>query len=96
MRIGKCITTYTGIDFYPLDPRIEDFSTRDIAHALSLLCRANGHYRHFYRVGQHSINGAKEARLRNYSQRVQLRCLLHDASEAYISHITRPVNLIDC
>ncbi|MFP3126448.1 MULTISPECIES: hypothetical protein [Bacillaceae] len=91
MRVGKCITTYTGIEFYPLDPRVQEVSTRDIAHALSLLCRANGHYRHFYSVGQHSLNCAKEARFRGYSERLQLACLLHDASEAYISDITRPV-----
>lgn len=91
MRIGKGMTTYTGLTFYPLDPQIEDVSTRDIAHSLALLCRANGHYRHFYSVGQHCLNCANEAKLRGYSKRIQLGCLLHDASEAYISDITRPV-----
>lgn len=91
MRKGKCITTYTGIEFYPLDPRMQDISTKDIAHALSLLCRANGHYRHFYSVAQHSLNCAKEAKHRGYSKQVQLACLLHDASEAYIFDVTRPV-----
>jgi hypothetical protein len=32
-----------------------------------------------------------EAHARGYSARVQLGCLLHDASEAYLSDITRPV-----
>jgi len=47
-----------------VDPRMQEVSTRDIAHALSLLCRAHGHYRHFYRIAQHSLNCAKEAQLR--------------------------------
>ena len=91
MRVGDYILTSRGIEFWPLDPRIEEISVSDIAHALSLTCRANGHYKNFYSVGQHSIYCAQEAKLRGYSKRVQLACLLHDGSEAYISDITRPV-----
>ena len=32
-----------------------------------------------------------EAKARGWSERLQLACLLHDASEAYISDIIRPV-----
>lgn len=85
------ITTYSGISFNPLNPKAEDISSEDIAHALSLLCRANGHFKHFYSVAQHSLNCAKEAKARHYSDRVQFACLLHDASEAYMSDVTRPV-----
>lgn len=91
MSAGNCITTYTGISFNPLDPKVHEISTTDIGHALSLICRANGHCRNFYSVAQHSLNCTKEARKRGYSERLQLACLLHDASEAYISDITRPV-----
>lgn len=91
MRKGNNIYTGTGIDFYPLDPKKEEVKIEDIAHALSLLCRGNGHLKHFYSVGQHCINCAFEAKERGYSEKVQKACLLHDASEAYISDITRPV-----
>ncbi len=77
--------------FDPLAPEKELIDITDIAHALSMLCRANGHFRSFYSVGMHSINCAKEAIARGYSRRVQLACLLHDASEAYLSDVTRPV-----
>ena len=87
----SCIKTYTGIMFDPLNPKPELMDIRDIAHALSMLCRANGHFRSFYSVGQHSVNCAREAAARGYSRRVQLACLLHDASEAYLSDVTRPV-----
>ena len=85
------IKTYTGVMFDPVHPEAERIDILDIAHALSMLCRANGHFRSFYSVGQHCINCAREAKARGYSERVQLACLLHDASEAYLSDVTRPV-----
>ena len=85
------IKTYTGVMFDPVNPESELIDILDIAHVLSMLCRANGHFRSFYSVGQHCINCAMEAKARGYSKRVQLACLLHDASEAYLSDVTRPV-----
>jgi len=85
------IVTYTGVEFYPLKSTPEDINAIDIAHSLSLMCRANGHMIRFFSVAQHSINCYYEAVARGYSKRVQLGCLLHDGSEAYISDITRPV-----
>ena len=85
------IMTYTKKMFDPLHPNVELIDIEDIAHALSMLCRANGHFKSFYSVAQHSINCMKEAKARGYSKRIQLACLLHDASEAYLSDVTRPV-----
>ena len=87
----SCIKTYTGVMFDPLNPNPELIDIRDIAHALSMLCRANGHFPAFHSVGQHCLECAREAQARGYSRRVQLACLLHDASEAYLSDVTRPV-----
>ncbi len=77
--------------FDPLRPNPELIDIRDIAHSLSMLCRANGHFRSFYSVGMHCINCANEAKARGYSKKLQLGCLLHDGSEAYLSDVTRPV-----
>ena len=55
------ITTFTGEDFAPRCPDPDKLHLRDIAHALSLLTRANGHFAQFYSVGQHSLNCAREA-----------------------------------
>ena len=74
-----------------INPEKELLRLEDIAHSLSLICRANGHMTHFYSVGQHSIACAKEALAREFSPRVALGCLLHDASEAYLSDVTRPI-----
>ena len=87
----SCIKTYTGVMFDPLNPEPALINDLDVAHALSMLCRANGHFKSFYSVGQHCLNCAREAQARGYSERVQLACLLHDASEAYLSDVTRPV-----
>ena len=85
------ITTVSGIHFYPLDPNPKDIDIEDIAHALSLICRANGHFKYFYSVAQHCIACAVEAAERGFSLEVILGCLLHDASEAYLCDVTRPV-----
>src|SRR5262245_14523978 len=52
------IQTYTGRKFYPFAPFINDIDPEDIAHALSLQCRWNGHIKavgSFYSVAQHAV-----------------------------------------
>lgn len=85
------ITTFTGKHFTPLDPLEKDIDIRDIAHALSLIIRAGGHYKEFYSVAQHSLHCAYEAMERCANPRLVLMCLLHDSAEAYIADVTRPV-----
>lgn len=88
------IATFTHKMFDPLQPDPALIDERDIAHALSLLCRANGHFPTFYSVCQHSIACREEAKARGLSKRIQLACLLHDGSEAYLSDVTRPVKAV--
>lgn len=85
------ITTVTGKHFDPMKPVDREIDIFDIAHALSLICRGNGHIKTFYSVAQHSIACAEEAFVRGYTPVVMMGCLLHDASEAYLSDVTRPV-----
>ena len=85
------ILTISGVFIDPFDAKPDQINVYDIAHALSLICRANGHIDHFYSVAQHCLNCVKEARARGFSKKIQLYCLLHDAAECYISDITRPV-----
>ena len=80
------ILTYTGRRFYPLTPRAEDVDILDIAHALSLICRFNGHVRSFYSVAQHCVLGSYLV----YPPSA-LAFLLHDAGEAYLCDVPRPV-----
>lgn len=85
------IKTYSKIKINPLNPDPNLILINDIAHSLSLMCRANGHVSDFFSVAQHSICCAEEALARGYSNRVALALLLHDGSEAYLADITRPV-----
>ena len=85
-RKGDWIQTYTGIPFYPLDPKPEDINIIDIAHSLSLQCRFTGHSDRFYSVAQHSLIVSDLCSPRN-----ALHGLLHDASEAYLTDVPRPI-----
>lgn len=80
------ILTYTGRRFWPLAPRIQDISIEDIAHALSNICRFTGHCRAFYSVAEHSLRASAHG-----PDYLKLALLLHDASEAYLCDISRPV-----
>ncbi len=91
MRRRDYITTYSGHQFSPLAPDVDAIDVRDIAHALARIGRANGHFSEFYSVGQHCLDCAREAMARGCSARQAFFCLLHDASEAYMSDITSPV-----
>jgi hypothetical protein len=85
-RKGDWAQTYTGKQFWPLDPSAEDVDIVDIAHGLSNLCRFNGHCRSFYSVAQHSV---LVSRIVNDSQ--ALPGLLHDASESYTGDLVSPL-----
>ncbi len=80
------IQTYTGKKFDLLNPSPEMINIRDIAHALSQICRFGGHTQSFYSVAQHSLI---------VSECVQpwdaLWALLHDGCEAYCQDLCRPL-----
>ena len=80
------INTYMGRQFWPLAPRVEDVDIEDIAHALSMQCRFTGHVREFYSVAQHCVLVAEHVPPGD-----RLWALLHDAPEAYLIDLARPV-----
>lgn len=80
------IQTASGDAFYPLRPTLESICLADIAHGLSNLCRYGGQCRRFYSVAEHSV-------LLSYAVPPSLArwALLHDASEAYLVDIPKPL-----
>lgn len=87
-RKGDWFTTFTGKRFYPLDPRPEDVCIEDIAHHLSMITRYNGALARFYSVAQHSVFVAQEVNSMNHRGMVGLT---HDATEAYVGDMIRPL-----
>lgn len=96
-RTGGCILTYTGKIVYPLDPRPDEIDLYDIAHALAFIARYTGHTETFYSVAEHCIRVSElcEDRVARPHTREHRKYafegLMHDASEAYLGDIAKPV-----
>ena len=90
------ITTHSGQKVDIENPRSDALRIEDIAHALSFLCRGSGQANFFFSVARHCVYCAREAKARGFSREVVLACLLHDASEAYMTDVPKPIkdNLI--
>jgi hypothetical protein len=85
------IETYTGRAFYPLRPEPSVFTVMDIAHALSNQCRYSGHTKRFFSTAQHCCLLAVYASEKGASPLDCAQVLMHDAPEAYLVDIPRPV-----
>jgi hypothetical protein len=85
-RKGDWIQTFSGVEFYPFDPLPSEILIEDIAHALSMQCRYAGHVRRFYSVAEHCVRVAELLPIED-----RLWGLLHDASEAYLVDLPRPI-----
>lgn len=83
--------TYTGKRVTPLDLKPEMVDITDIAHALSRIGRFGGHAAGFISVASHSMAVTRLVAEQTDDPRMQLTALLHDASEAYIGDIIRPI-----
>lgn len=68
------------------EPTLDMICIEDIAHALSNQCRFGGHLPEFYSVAQHSFICSQKV-----GDEYKLQALLHDASEAYLLDIPRPI-----
>ena len=78
--------TFTGRQFWPLDPWADEICIEDIAHSLSLQCRYAGHAEVFYSVAEHSWRVSRVC-----DPAVALWGLLHDAAKAYLVDLPRPI-----
>lgn len=84
-------STASGLPFYVADPRAEDIRIEDIAAHLARICRFGGALRDdidHYSVAQHSVLVSMHV-----PPGFELEGLLHDAAEAYIGDIIKPVKM---
>lgn len=80
------ICTYLGHEFDVVNPENSVICIEDIAHALALQARFNGHTYAFYSVAQHSCLVTD-----NCNDEYSKIALLHDAPEAYLGDIPSPI-----
>jgi uncharacterized protein len=85
-RHGNWMQTYTGKQFWPLDPRASEICIEDIANSLSKQCRYAGHCKEFYSVAEHSVYVSMCV-----PPELAKCALLHDATEAYVVDVPRPL-----
>ncbi|QYF92808.1 phosphohydrolase [Massilia sp. PAMC28688] len=83
------VSTFLGNRFYPLEPRIDQVAIEDIAHGLAYQCRFNGQTQQFYSVAQHSLIVASLV-----PTDLRLAALLHDAAEAYLGDMVKPLKVL--
>ena len=84
--VGEWMMTYTGRRFYVFDPDPKLICIEDIAHHLAMECRYGGAVRRYYSVAEHSVYVSHLV-----APELALEGLLHDAAEAYISDMIRPI-----
>ena len=84
-------------------PDVESIEIGDIAHALSHICRFGGHTKQFYSVAQHSVLVAGMIQMEQREIAAAHGCngvelvlegLLHDASEAYLGDVIKPLKVL--
>lgn len=83
------VSTFSGNRFYPLRPHIDRVAIEDIAHGLAYQCRFNGQTREFYSIAQHSLIVASLV-----PPALRLAALLHDAAEAYLGDMVKPLKVL--
>lgn len=82
---GNFIATYSGAHFNLDTLDVGNIPLEDIAHALSMNCRYNGHIKNFYSVAEHCVAVSYLV-----PKEDALWGLMHDATEAFVPDIPRP------
>jgi len=88
-RVAMGIEMINGERFTFLEPKVSMIDPEVIAHAIANLCRFTGHTRQFYSVAQHCVIVSELV-----PEGLALQGLLHDASEAFIGDVSRPLKAV--
>jgi hypothetical protein len=90
-RKGTYMHTSSGRKYWPMDPRADEVEIEVIAHHLAMKCRYAGAVKDFYSVAEHSVYVALDLALQGSPIEIVKTGLLHDAAEAYIGDLIRPL-----
>lgn len=94
-KLDGCINTYSGIKFDIFHPQKEMINIFDIAKGLAYKAHFGGQTPFYFSIAQHSVLVHNFA-LEKYSivnKDILLAALLHDASEAYIGDMVKPLKI---
>lgn len=86
MAMSPTILTADGLYFDFLDPTSESITLEAVARGLSNICRFNGQCHRFYSVAEHSVLVS-----RRVPEQDARAALMHDAAEAFIGDVTKPL-----
>ncbi len=92
--INNTIKVFAGHYIDLLNPDPDSIDIESIAHALSMVCRFGGHIPRFYSVAEHCVRATYVAMNDGADLEVCKAVLLHDAAEAYIGDMVKPLKLI--
>ena len=87
--MSSVFTTFSGLKLDYASPEGFNFLIEDIAHGLSQTCRYGGQCQVPYNVAQHSVMVSKMV-----PHHLAISALLHDASEAYMCDIPKPLKVL--
>jgi hypothetical protein len=86
------IRTVSNRRVHLLEPDSNQIVIEDIAHALAKLCRWSGQVEQSYSVAEHCVRASRM--VPSDDPEAGLAALLHDATEAYMADIPRPLKCL--
>lgn len=92
--VGSTIKVAAGHYVDLSNPQPEMIDLESIASGLSKICRYGGQCPRFYSVAEHSVHATIMAALDGVELGTLRAILLHDAAEAYIGDIVKPLKLL--
>jgi hypothetical protein len=87
---GDWIQTFTGKAVFPFEPTYDMIDIEDIAHGLAMTCRYGGHTNRFFSVAEHCCH-LYDWFIETEQFEDAFAALMHDAAEAYIGDVPRPI-----
>lgn len=92
--LGSSVKTFSGAYFDLNDPQVSAIDLYSIAVPLSRICRFGGHSPLAYSVAEHSVLCVEVARSESASIELCQAVLLHDATEAFIGDVIKPLKML--
>jgi uncharacterized protein len=91
--LNNTIKVHAGHYVDLVSPAPETIEIYSISAALSKICRFGGHCPQFYTVAEHCVHATRLAETQGVKGKALLAILLHDAAEAYIGDMVKPLKM---